>query len=283
MLGTTAFIGAGVGAAGAALSAWLLKTYPFPTNFAYTFAIAAAAISVSGIIIALTREPEVPFVAAPRSNRQYWSSLPIIVRQDDNFRQFLGARLLMALGAMGTGFITVAAVARWAVPDSTVAIFTGVLLVGQTASNLTFGWLADRTGHKLSLEAGALASFLAFAIAWLAPSSEWYFLVFALLGVTLGVILVSGLLIVMEFCEPERRPTYLGITNTGVGLVSIAAPLLGAWLASIGYNWLFAVGAAVNLAALITMRWCVRDPRWVGVEKAPGGFDAKEQRASAGR
>jgi len=91
--------------------------------------------------------------------------------------------------------------------------------------------LADRYGHKLSLELATLASFLAFALAWLAPSPAWYYAVFALLGSTAGGIMVLGILIVMEFCEPGRRPTYVGLANTGVGLVSMVAPLLGAWLA----------------------------------------------------
>jgi hypothetical protein len=56
------------------------------------------------------------------------------------------------------------------------------------------------------------------------------------------------------------------MANTGVGLVSVVAPLLGAWLASISYDWLFALSAGVNLLALVLMRWWVREPRWVKAE-----------------
>jgi MFS family permease len=75
--------------------------------------------------------------------------------------------------------------------------------------------------------------------------------------------MVSGILVVMEFCEPQRRPTYVGIGNTGVGLVSMVGPLIGAGLAELGYGWLFAVTAAVNLAAFVAMHWWVREPRHV--------------------
>jgi MFS family permease len=67
----------------------------------------------------------------------------------------------------------------------------------------------------------------------------------------------------MEFSAPPRRPTYVGMANTVTGLVSIVAPLVGAWLAGMGYAWLFAVGAATNLVALAAMRWWVREPRWL--------------------
>jgi MFS family permease len=262
VLGIQAVLGFGAGALGSALSAWLLSTRPFPTNFAYTFTIAAAAITISLGFLALTREPVQPVSVPPQSNRQFWVGLPTILRRDHNYRRFLLARLLMALGGMGAGFVTVAAVARWQMPDSTVGVYTGALLVGETIGNLTLGWLADRYGHKLSLELAALASFLAFAMAWLAPSPVWYYAVFALLGFTAGGIMVSGILIVMEFCEPGRRPTYVGMANTGVGLVSMAAPLLGAWLAGLSYSWLFALSTAVNLVALAAMRWWVKEPRW---------------------
>jgi MFS family permease len=240
---------------------WLLKTFPFPTNFAYVFAIAAVMIFISWVFLALTREPARLVSVRPQSNRQFFSSLPDVLRNDHNFRRFLLARLLMALGGMGIGFVTVAAVRRWQVPDSTVGIYTAVLLLGQTAGNLTFGFLADRFGHKLCLELGIASGALAFGLAWLAPSPGWYYVAFALLGIASSSVMVSGILVVMEFCEPQRRPTYVGIGNTGVGLVSIVAPLIGAALAEVGYSWLFAVGTAVNLAAFAVMHGWVREPR----------------------
>ena len=106
---------------------------------------------------------------------------------------------------------------------------------------------------------------MAFGLVWLAPSPEWYYVVFALLGIVSGSTLVSGILVVMEFCEPQRRPTYVGIGNTGVGLVSMVGPLIGAGLAELGYGWLFAVSAGINLAAFVAMHWWVREPRHVAM------------------
>jgi predicted MFS family arabinose efflux permease len=51
------------------------------------------------------------------------------------------------------------------------------------------------------------------------------------------------------------------MANTGVGTVSVVAPLLGAWLASVSYNWLFALSVGINLLALVLMRWWVEEPR----------------------
>jgi len=264
LFGATQFVGAGTAALGAGFSTQILKGFPFPTNFVYAFVIAAAGISLSWVFLALTREPVQRADAPRQSQRQFWAGLPGIVRHDQNFRHFLVARLLLALGGMGWGFVTVAAVQRWHVPDSTVGLFTVSLLVGQTVGNLGLGFLADRFGHKLSLELGTLAAFLAYTLALVAPSPGWQYLVFALLGITSAAIFVSGILMVMEFSSSERRPTYVGLANTGTGLVSMLAPMIGAWLAGIGYGWLFALTAAINLAALAALHWGVQEPRRAG-------------------
>ncbi len=97
-LGTGMFAGTGMGALGAVLSIWLLKTYPFSTDFVYIFCIAAVALLVSWFFLALTREPAQPVRAEPQSNRQFLASLPSILRRDRNFRRFLVARSLTGPG-----------------------------------------------------------------------------------------------------------------------------------------------------------------------------------------
>jgi MFS family permease len=259
--GVTMFIGAGAGTLAAAFSAWLLQTYPFPTNFVYTFLGAAVFITISWFFLALTREPVQPVTLPRQSTRHYWADLPRLLRRDTNYRHFLIARLLMALAGMGTGFITVSAVQNWAVADSTVGVYTAVLLIGQTVGNLFFGLMADRVGHKLVLEIGGIALFFAFVSAWLAPTPLWYYLVFLLLGINSSAIIISGILVVLEFSPADKRPTYVGLSNTAVGLVSSVAPLLGALLASVGYGWLFASSAFISLLAFGLMHWWVREPR----------------------
>jgi MFS family permease len=264
LFGVTTFLGNGTGALGALVSAWLLAAFLFPTNFAVLFAIAAFFITLSWAFLALTREPVQPITAPRQTNHQFWASLPGIVGRDQNYGRFLIGRLQLVLGTMGLGFVTVAAIQRWQVPDSTVGFYTTALLLGQTGGTLAFGLLADRRGHLLSLQLGALVSLAAFVLAWLAPSPEWYYVVFVLLGIGGASILISGMLVVLEFAPPQRRPTYSGLTNTAVGLLSLLAPLLGAGLASLSYNALFLASAIFNLSSLVALRWWVREPRWAG-------------------
>ena len=258
--GTAMFIGAGTGALSASFSAWILDNFLFPRNFVILFTIAAIAIMISWVFIALTRETAIEPEEKP-THTNYWAELPRILRTDANFRNFLTARLILALATLGTGFVAVAAIDRWAVSDGTVGFYTTTLLAGQTVANLVLGFLADRFGHKISLEVAAISGFIAFGLAWLAPGPNYYFVVFFLLGVTFGSTVVSGLLIALEFSKPDKRPTYVGLTNTGVGLVSAIAPLLGASLAGVNYNLLFAIGCLINLFAWFLFRFVVIEPR----------------------
>ncbi len=260
--GLTSSLGAAAGFAGALLSAWLLANYPFPTSFVILFSLAAVVLLLGWGSTLLIREPAHRVQVARRTQRDYLAELPGLVREDRPFRRFLASRLLLNLGSMGLGFVTVAAVQQWAVPDGTVGLYTAVMLLGMTVANLVFGLRGDRRGHKQSLEWAAGAYTLAFALAWLAPEAGWYFLVFFLLGVGQGILVVSGILVVLEFCVPARRPTYAGIANTSLGVVGMLGPLVGAWLASAGFGLLFALSAVLSLAAFVAMRWWVPEPRW---------------------
>lgn len=259
--GITTFVGNGTGALGATFSAWLLATLVFPGNFVATFTIAAGFITLSWFFLALTREPEQPITAPRQSSREFWASLPAILRQDANFRRFVLARLLAVLGGMGSGFVTVAAVSRWQVSDGAVGLYTMALMIGQTAATLLAGFLADRHGHKLPLTLSVLLATSAYALAWLAPTPGWYYVVFFLLGSATGAAVVSGTMIALEFSVAYLRPTYVGLINTAMGLVGMVSPLLGAWLASRSYDLLFALSAAFSLAGLAALHWWVQEPR----------------------
>jgi MFS family permease len=186
-----------------------------------------------------------------------------ILGQDANFRTYLLARMLLILGSMGTGFITVFTIERWQLADSVVGFYTAILLLGQTAGNLLSGIIADRAGHKLPLVVGGLCQMLAFAVAWTAATPVWIYVVFAFLGLATGANFVSGMLITMEFPEPSRRPTYIGIANSAIGIALALAPLLGGWVASWGYGWLFAGSALLSLVATAWMHFAVAEPRHV--------------------
>lgn len=261
MFGMMVVLGSGVGIGGARISRYLIATYPFPWNFVYTFSLAALGVLLSWLLLALAREPVSPKLKPRESHASFFRSLPALVRADGNLRWFLTARLLSTLGGMGGGFLMVSATDRWRVPDTTAADYTAVMMVGQVLGNLLCGFLSDRRGHKITLQLGVTCSLLSFAVAALAPQASWFYAVFALQGVAGGAYFISGILMILELATPERRPTYVGLVNTALGLAGMISPLLGAALAKVGYGWLFGLGAVGHAAGLAVLSLKVADPR----------------------
>ncbi len=260
--GITNFVGYGTGALGALALPLVLERYDFPLGYVVAFAIAGALVFLSWIFLSLTREPAVASGKPAVSQLDYFRSLPEVLRADHNFRTYLLAQAVFSLSGMATGFLAVYAVRTWNLPDAQASAFTVALQVGVALGNLLLGLLADRKGHKLSLEICMAAGVLSVVLAVLAPSPWWFFGIFFLRGVVTAGSFVSGISIVYEFTGADNRPTYIGLANTIPGAAAAIAPLLGGWLAgAVSYPAMFGTSAVVGVTSLVLLRFAVREPR----------------------
>ena len=263
-------LGAAMGVPGSLAATAILSRYEFPTNFALCFAITFVGVIISWICVALTREPHGPARQGSEPVTAFIGRLGQILRTDSNFAHFLYTRIVGALGGMFFGFVTVYAVRRFGLPDSVAGVFTTCMVVGQLVGNLALGPIADRRGHKLVIEIGALCNIGALILILAAPSPAATYIVFGLLGINMASYLMSGMSITFEFSEPEVRPTYIGLASTIVGLFSGLSPILGGWLAGVvGYVWLFAICLIILLASWAMLHWWVVDPRFAAPDAQP--------------
>jgi MFS family permease len=260
--GITNFIGNGTGILGALALPIVLQKYAFPQGFVIAFTVAAAMILLSWVFLSLTREPAVHSSKPAVSQLDYMRSLPEVVRKDRNFRMYLLSQIFFSLSGMATGFLVVYAVQNWRLPDAQASGFIVALQIGLTLANLFFGFLSDRTGHKLSLEICMALSVLALVLAILAPSALWFFPIFFLRGAVNAGTFISGISIVYEFTDAENRGTYIGLANTIPGVAGSIAPLIGGWLAgAISYQTMFVLAAVLGTISWILLRFLVREPR----------------------
>ncbi len=260
--GITNFVGNGSGILGALAVPFVIEKYTFPLGYALSFAVAGALIFLSWVFLSLTREPAIYSNKPSVSQLDYFRSLPDILRRDRNFRAYLLAQIIFSLSGMATGFLVVYAVQAWDLPDAEASGFMIALQIGLALSNLLFGFLADRKGHKLSLEICMLLSILTLVLAILAPSPWWFFAVFFLRGAVNAGTFISGISIVYEFTEPENRPTYIGLANTIPGIVASLAPMIGGWLAgAMGYREMFILSAIIGAISWVLLRFGVHEPR----------------------
>jgi len=262
--GITNFIGNGSGVLGALALPLVLEAYTFPLGYVIAFTVASALIFISWIFIALTREPAVYSSKPAVSQLEYLRSLPAILRRDRNFRMYLLTQIVFAFSGMATGFLVVYSVQTWNLADAEASSFTVALQIGLALANLFFGFLTDRTGHKLSLEICMALSVLSLLLALVAPSPWWFFLIFFLRGAVNAGTFVSGISIVYEFTDAENRPTYIGLANTIPGVAGALAPLFGGWLVgAVSYQAMFTLSAAIGVVSWFLLRFAVTEPRTV--------------------
>jgi MFS family permease len=261
-MGVTYFVGTAMGVVGAAGAAWVLETYPFPTNFMISFALAGLFISRSWVFLSLTKEPPDPPRTTTSNKSVDWSGIGEVFKQDINFRRYILSSIIATTGTMAIGFLTVYALDAWQVSNSQVGLFTTYMLCGQAIGYLVFGWLADRYGHKLVLEISYLLGAVSLVIAILARSPQVFYAVFAIQGVFAAATMLSGINIVFEFSNADVRPTYIGLANTVIGIFSGLAPMVGGLLVEgINYTWMFGIAAGLSFLGFTALRYWVIEPR----------------------
>lgn len=255
-------LGACLGVVGAIWVGNILQNWAYPHNFVILFLLASLSMAISWVGLVLNREPDSPVVKQPVQLTNYLRRLPTLLRENPNYTRFLISTSTAKLGAMASGFFIVYGAQRFQLGGTEIGALTAALIGGQAVMNLAWGVVGDRYGHKAVLAGAAFALALSVAIAWAAPSYEWLLATFVLLGAYTAGDTTSGLNIALEFCAPEDRPTFIGMTNTLIAPVITLAPLLGGWLAlALGYQGMFAVATVFAALGTVLLVVWVREPR----------------------
>lgn len=261
-LGLTNFGGTFTGMIGAIYSVKIIKNFVFPYNYMVSFGIAGVAILISWYFLSLTKEVKQVSTTPQINKKDYRALIGRIFKNDKNFSTYIYSRLLTLAGGVGLGFVAVFSKFSMQVTDNMIASFTISMLAGQALSNLFFGWLSDKKGHKIILEISNFAGIISIIIALIVNDPLWLHLSFILMGVNNAGFILSGIAIVFEFSEPEIRPTYIGIANTFSGVVTLITPLLGGWIAkTLGYPILFIGAICLWAVGWLVLKFIVKEPR----------------------
>jgi len=261
--GVSHLIGGGVGVIGSAVAAYLLNRLTYPNNYAAIFMTGTVFIWVSFFFLIMTREPPRVVTMRPRESiKEITQRLRRLVSSNRNFCWFLFNRGLSFMGNMAMGFLAVYGLQRFHLPDSQAAVYTAAMLASNTIGYGVWGNIADQWGYKRLAEISGLLWIAALAIALLAPSSIYFYLVFILFGLSNGSGIMADFNIAMEFGNEEDRPAYIGLTRTLTGPVLLIAPMIGgAMVAWMGYPAMIIMSLVFTVISLVVLHWWVMDPR----------------------
>jgi EmrB/QacA subfamily drug resistance transporter len=129
-------------------------------------------------------------------------------------------------------------------------------LLGQTATSLVFGRLADTIGRRTAILIG-LAIFLSGSLlcgfAWSLPALICFR---AFQGVGAGAIMPISMTIIGDLYPPQQRGKAQSLVATVFGTSSVVGPMLGgAIVQSVSWSWIFWINIPVALAAMLAFRF----------------------------
>jgi MFS family permease len=259
-----------MGIGGAAIAAALLARVAWPLNFALCFGLTFAAMVISFVLLALGREPARMLrntvaasseAAAPRLGRQA-RELAELMGTDWALRRLLIANGLVGIATMAGALYAVSALRVGGLSDAEVGVESTLLFIAMTAGAFLWGAIGDRFGHRAVLIGGVACAALAALLALGAHGFIAYAGVFLALGLNLSGVQLAGFTLITDFGPVERRPTYVALASVAYAPFVIGAPILGGFLANAwGYAPVFLLTAVAALAAALTLRFWVPDPR----------------------
>lgn len=249
-----------IGSIGAVVAGIILVRFTGPTNYALCFLIAAVSMGISYGFLSRMREPSHTLNIDATHPTSILKQSGQVLKRDRNFGWFIVARTFSQFATAATAFYTIYAVRTFEMNAETAGILTGILFVSQVIANPIMGALGDVFGHRVILTLGTLAALCSALLAWFAPSLDWFYLVFALTGVASVALWATSIAMTLEFGTDSERPVYVGLANTLIAPATIAAPIIGGWVADtfgFGMTFLFSVVCAALTA--IIMQFFVHD------------------------
>jgi len=245
---------------------WLLgrsSPLPFPQNFGVLCSLALVAIAIGLMAFALIDEPP---QAHPGPRMRVIEGLrraPSILRTNGNYRWFIISRMLTRAGMIAEPFYLIYATEALGLPAGVAGIFLAVRASTGALSNLVWSRISDRQGNRqLILLSGILVicpplvvllgSLLATALG-LGHTGMLIAmgLVFFVSGAANDGNGLAGSTYLLEIVPEDERPTYIGLANTMLGVVTFL-PVLGGWLVTrIGYSGTFVTSLMFALLGLL--------------------------------
>jgi len=244
--------------------------FPFPRNFSLLFFLTFIWICFALSLFICVKEPDTPVKSNRRSNFfTYLRSAIHIFREDHNYKMFFWAKIFLSCGIITLPFYVVYARDVLCLPQEMVGVFVSAQMIGAAISAFFWGFLSDKYGNKIVVQLSGLIGMLIpilvlsigtfyslFGYSGYSGNNPGKLLIiayataFVLLGMNINGNFIGQTNLLLEVAPPERRTTYIGITNAATAFVTLL-PLLGGYIIQwTSYNVAFLISFSFMLIGL---------------------------------
>lgn len=245
----------------------------FPDNYLLLLALAFACAILGLLVYLQTREPPDADVPPGTSLRAQVRKGRRVLITDQTYQAFLKLRIALMLAGAATPFFFVWAKSRFGLPLEWVGLYLAIGTAARLVTNVLFGYLSRRgaSNHALitvAALAGLLMVVLILALLGFGVSAPvgasvagfWLVPVFALSGVREAGIGVAAASLLLDLAPALRRPLYVGLTHSVLGLTLLTTAAGGLVVSLGGHGTLFGLALVANLLAL-RYAYAMRHPR----------------------
>jgi putative MFS transporter len=171
-----------------------------------------------------------------------------------------------AFDALAIASVLPVIVPMWKLTPPQIGLLISAGFLGQLLGALFFGWIAERYGRVT----GMVWSIATFAIMSLVCASAWNyqsFLVFRLIqGFGLGGEVPIAAVYISELAKSNTRGRFVMLYELIFPVGIVAASLLGLWVVpTLGWQYMFVIGAIPAVMVLFLRRVLPESPRWLAI------------------
>jgi putative MFS transporter len=171
-----------------------------------------------------------------------------------------------AFDALAIATVLPVLVPMWKLTPPQIGVLISAGFVGQLAGALLFGWIAERFGRMPAM----VWSIATFAVMSFVCAFAWDYnslLVFRVLqGIGLGGEVPIAAVYISELTRAHNRGRFVLLYELVFPIGLTGASLLGLWVVPhLGWQWMFYIGAAPALLALVLRMLLPESPRWLAV------------------
>jgi MFS transporter, putative metabolite:H+ symporter len=178
---------------------------------------------------------------------------------------FLGIAIFFdSFDSLAIAYVLPVIVRDWHIPPQSIGGLISIANLGQALGAFVFGWAAERIGRTSAARLTiALYALMSLACAFTTNYDQLFWCRFVE-GIGLGGEIPVASTYISEILRAERRGgsflSYQMIFPIGLLGAGVAG---AAVVPSLGWQWMFIIGAVPALIALVLRRYCPESPRWL--------------------
>lgn len=244
---------------------YIIKANMFGNGYSTTFMLAAF-LTTTGLwaLQFLLREPEPPNLPERTPFKDRLKDFPKLIMSDPGYAAFLVVQMLATAARIAAPFYAIYVTSS--LPLAAQVLGLGALslafLGADTASNIVWGYLGDKTGFRLVLLVSLGVWIGATVLLMTLHSPAMVFLAFFGLGAAQSGYMMAAQTMILEFGNRAEMPMRIAISSTAEGITASIGPLIGGFVADkLGYGTVFGISIGFLAAGLLVLIAMVKEPR----------------------